>query len=614
VSVGAVVLATGGGAALVALAGAGAYTLFIVALVAIQIIAVLSLNLLMGYAGQVSLGQAALVGIGAYAAAQFAAWGLPFPLVIPAGALATGAVAAVIGLPSLRIRGLQLAATTLAFGVVAERLLFARPWDRTSTLGVAAPRPAFVAGDRAFLVLVLVCLLTVALLDGAVRRSRVGRAFRAVRDREDTAAARGVAVASTKLQAYALSGVYAGVAGACFAFLLERVTPAPFTVWASLGLVATVVVGGLGSFSGAVVAGAAFTGLPELLRSAATLTPLVGALLLMVVPIVRPEGLGWLLDRPLPGAGLREHRRGRRRRTSRASAPASAAPAVAGPSPPEPAAVLGPVRRPVPLVVPVHSLLTVDGVEVAFGGNQVLRGAGFEVGRRESVGLIGPNGAGKTTLFNCISGFTRPSAGAIRYRGRDLLALPPEARAWLGMGRTFQQVGLSGPQTVWENMLLAGHVVAPYGTAAALVRAPSVRRAEAEIAGRAEAALALVGAADLAGVRVADLPHGSQRLVEVAAALAAGPDLLLLDEPAAGMGADEAAALAALLQELRASLGLTLVVIDHHVPFVTSVCDRVYVLVEGAVATVGPPEQIRRDPAVAAIYLGETAEEVAAHA
>jgi branched-chain amino acid transport system ATP-binding protein len=175
-------------------------------------------------------------------------------------------------------------------------------------------------------------------------------------------------------------------------------------------------------------------------------------------------------------------------------------------------------------------------------------------------------------------------------------------------------VGLSGGQTVRDNLLAAQYAVDAYGTAAALARTPRVRRAEAHLAARADAALELVGASDLAGCRVADLPHGTQRLVEVAAAVAAGPDLLLLDEPAAGMGADEAAALARLLSEIRRALGLTLVVIDHHVPFVTALCEYVYVLMEGAVVAEGSPERIRRDPTVAAVYLGEPHEEVPAGA
>jgi branched-chain amino acid transport system permease protein len=594
------VLGAGLAGALAVLVYGGGYTLYVAAFVAISVIAVLSLALLMGHAGQVSLGQAALVGSGAYIAAQLYAWKVPFPLVIPGAALATAALGVLVGLPSLRIRGLQLAATTLAFGILCERLLFERPWDSASTLGVSAPRPAALAGDRAFLALTLGLLVGVGLLDAAVRRSRVGRAFRAVRDREDTAAAKGVPVAVTKLGAYALSGAYAGVAGASFAFLLERVTPAPFTVWASLGLVAAVVVGGLGSFAGAVVAGAFFAGVPELLRSAASLTPLTSALLLTVVPIIRPDGLGWLLDRPLP--------RLRRPRPVDLREPRGTVASSA----------LDPVWRPVPLVVPVRSLLEVSGIDVAFGGNQVLQGVGFTVGRGESVGLIGPNGAGKTTIFNCVSGFVRPSAGRISYRGRDLLALPPQARPWLGVGRTFQQVGLSPAQTVRENMLLAQHTVEPYSATAALLRLPRVRRAEQRLAMRADAALELLGAAELADVRVGDLPHGNQRLVELAAVLASGAELVLLDEPAAGMGPDEASRLAGLLRELQDSLDITLLVIDHHVPFVSAVCDRVLVLSDGTVIAEGAPEQIRRDPLVAAVYLGETGngagERLVAHA
>ncbi|HET9444304.1 MAG TPA: hypothetical protein VFO65_13320, partial [Acidimicrobiales bacterium] len=166
-TVGGVILGVALVGALGVLARGGGYTLYVTAFVVISIIGVLSLNLLMGHAGQVSLGQAALIGSGAYLAAQLTAWNVPFPLVIPGAALATGALGALVGLPSLRIRGLQLAATTLAFGILCERLLFERPWDPTSTLGVAAPRPAALAGDRAFLALALSALAVVALADAA---------------------------------------------------------------------------------------------------------------------------------------------------------------------------------------------------------------------------------------------------------------------------------------------------------------------------------------------------------------------------------------------------------------------------------------------------------------
>lgn len=586
---GALVLAVAAVATATTAIGAGAYTRYVLALVIISVIAALSLNLLMGYGGQISLGQAAFVGVGAFAAAQYREWDVPFVAILPASVLTTALVASVVGLPSLRIRGLQLAVTTLAFGVVAERLLFTRPWTTSSSTGAAAPRPAAVQSDGAFLVLVAGAFALVVLVDLMLRRSRVGRALFAVRDRERTAAASGVPVARTKLLAYALSGAYAGLAGALYAFLLERITPGPFTVWASLGYVAIVVVGGPASFAGVVVAAVAFTALPELLRPAATWAPLTGAVALTVMPVLRPEGLGWLLDRPVPTPW--------RRRTSEATSASLTA-----------LATLAPPRRSLRLAVPVRDLLTVEDLHVSFGGNAVLTGVDFTVRRNERLGLIGPNGAGKTTIFECLSGFVRPDAGGIRYRGIDLLSQAADARPSLGMVRTFQHVGLSPGRSVWDNVLACQHSVVDYGLAAALVRTPTVRRAERQVAARAEAALALTGLASLAHRRVVDLPHGQQRLAEVAAAAAAGPELLMLDEPAAGMSPEEADNLVAILDELATELGLTLLVIDHHVPFVTALCDRLIVLSDGHVIASGPPEVVTADPLVAAVYLGTAPE------
>lgn len=576
---------TVGGVLVVVLLGVGAliapvlgpYTLFVLALVVVQVIAVLSLNLLMGYAGQISLGQAALVGVGAYGTAQLAEWSLPFPATLLAAALVTAAVATVVGLPSLRIRGLHLAAVTLSFGLAAG-LLFARPWDPAATMGVTIPRPGIVLDDARFLALCLGVLVLVLAVDASVRRSRIGRAFLAVRDREDTAAARGIPVGTTKLLAYALSGLYAGLAGGLYAYLLERLTSSPFDVWSSLGYVAAVVVGGLGSWSGAAVAATAFNALPELLRPAATLAPLAGAVLLMLMPVLRPEGLGWLLDRRL------WHPR------RQATLP-----------PPEPPR---PPPRPLSLSVPVRTLLEVDELHVHFGGLRVLTGTSLTIHRGELLGLLGPNGAGKTTLFNAMSGFVQPQQGAIRFRGRDVLATPPHARPAMGIGRTFQQMGLCDGQTVLANVLLAQHTVARYGVLPALVRTPAVRSHERTLQSRARAALEAVGILELTDERVRDLPFASQRLVEIAAVLAAGPELLLLDEPAAGTSPEDARLLGKRLRDLCDRLGVTIVLIEHHVPLVVEVSDRVAVLAEGRLLTEGPPAQVQADPRVAAVYLG----------
>ncbi|MEX2557734.1 MAG: branched-chain amino acid ABC transporter ATP-binding protein/permease [Actinomycetota bacterium] len=588
VDIGAVLLTLSAVALALSLPRMGAYHLFVVALIGTQVIAVLSLNLLMGYAGQVSLGQAAFVGMGAFGAAQFAAWGIPFPLTIAAAAATTAGAAAIVGLPSLRIRGLQLAATTLAFGVTAELLLFARPWDPTSTAGVAIPRPSIIALDRPFALAVLSALVLVLLLDRRVRRSRLGRAFLAVRDREDTAAARGIPVGQVKLAAYALSGLYAGIAGGFYAYLLESVSATPFSLFTSLFYVAAVVIGGLGSWKGAVVAGAVLTALPELGRGdLVTWTPLAGAVLLMVIPVLRPEGLAWLLGirfggRPVPapdGEPLRDGSLARVLAEDR--------------------------RRPLARAMPARTLLAADDVHISFGGLHVLRGLSLEVRRGEIVGLIGPNGAGKTTFFNCVSGFLRPEAGRLTYRGSDLLAIPSHGRPALGIVRTFQQVGLSPHQTVWENVLSAQHARAAYGAAAGLLRTPGVARIESDLASRADAALSLLGLRDVASYRVGSLAHGRQRLTEIAAAVAAGPELLVLDEPGAGMGPDESAELAERLAALHADLGLTIFVIEHHMPLIARLCDYVYALTEGRAMAEGSPEEVQRDPVVVATYLGE---------
>jgi branched-chain amino acid transport system ATP-binding protein len=214
------------------------------------------------------------------------------------------------------------------------------------------------------------------------------------------------------------------------------------------------------------------------------------------------------------------------------------------------------------------------------------------------VGLIGPNGAGKTTVFNCLSGLVTPHAGRVAYRDRDLLATPAPQRAALGIARTFQQVGLCGPQTVADNLLVAQHTLA--GGRYGLPR----RTLDA----RGGAALELLSLESVLDDRVADLPHGRQRLVEVAAALSTGPDLLLLDEPAAGLSPEESMDLTSRLLALREQLGLTVVVIEHHLPVVSRLCDYVYVLDSGHVLTHGTPSAVQRDPQVIATYLGEPRE------
>jgi branched-chain amino acid transport system ATP-binding protein len=252
-------------------------------------------------------------------------------------------------------------------------------------------------------------------------------------------------------------------------------------------------------------------------------------------------------------------------------------------------------------------VLEVSGVSVRFGGLQALREFSLEVREYEIVGLIGPNGAGKTTAFNCITGAQRPDRGVVRFRGRDVTGLAPHKRVALGFGRTFQNVGMVKTATVLDNLRTAQHLKADYAAAAGLIGSALVSIKERELTTRSDALLELLGLADLRNRVVGSLPYGQLKLLELGCALATDPDLLLLDEPSSGMGPDESEDLADRLLLLRAEFGLTMLVIEHHVPLVTRVCDHVYVLSFGEMLTDGAPAEVRAHPEVVAAYLGSSA-------
>ncbi len=253
------------------------------------------------------------------------------------------------------------------------------------------------------------------------------------------------------------------------------------------------------------------------------------------------------------------------------------------------------------------SVLEVQSVSIGFGGVQALGNVEISIDEWEIVGLIGPNGAGKTTLFNCITGFYRQDQGVIRFKGEDISKLQPHRRAGLGIGRTFQQVGLVRSMTVLENLLLAQHLEVNYADIAGMIGSPETFGTEAELRNRAMQVLDFMGLADLAHSPLAGLPYGTLKTIEVAAVLATDPELLLLDEPAAGMGPEEAHAFGDRVKEMRKELGITVVMIDHHVPLVVAVSDYMYCLDFGQVLTHGKPDYVRNHPGVLEAYLGEDA-------
>jgi branched-chain amino acid transport system ATP-binding protein len=257
-------------------------------------------------------------------------------------------------------------------------------------------------------------------------------------------------------------------------------------------------------------------------------------------------------------------------------------------------------------------VLEVRDLSIRFGGLQALNSISMAVNEFEIVGLIGPNGAGKTTAFNCITGFYKPDTGTVAYRGRDVTRLPPHKKAAMGFGRTFQNVGMVKSSTALENLKTAMHARAGYDALSGMVGASSSWRAEKALAERADAILEMLGLQAVRNQRVGGQSYGTLKLLELGCALATDPDILLLDEPTSGMGPDESDELGDRLLALRREFGLTILVIEHHVPLVLRVCDHVYVLNFGQLLAEGTPNMIQTHPEVVAAYLGGEAPEALA--
>jgi ABC-type branched-subunit amino acid transport system ATPase component/ABC-type branched-subunit amino acid transport system permease subunit len=571
----------------------------------IYAIAALGLDLLVGVAGQLSLAHASFLGVGFFTAVQVGSRG-SWVFAVVASVAATSLALTVVGLPSLRIRGLQVAIATLAFQLSATSFLFNQKWlvNQRELL-----RPSLFRNERVLYWVTLGCVLLPVLVLRRIRQTRAGRSFLAVRDIEPRVGTFGIEAGQTKLLAYAVSGAMVGLAGALFAIQQGSLTRADnFNLTNSLLLVAIVVVGGSRSAWGIVLgalllrAGPIFArALPDAIQQRLDLDknlPVAFAALLVASVVLQPEGIGGV---------LRDARGGLDRLLYARADPPSPRPqktdlAVVAPH----AAPLRDVPRPLSDRMPTASLLVGDDVGVQYGGVHALAGVSLEVRRGEIVGLIGANGAGKSTFFNAVSGLA-PVTGSITYRGRELTTQRPSKRSGAGVVRTWQDMGLVRAETVRENVLLAQAWLARYPAAVGILGLGGVVGTERELRRRADMALELFGLTHLADETLGGLPYGTMRSVEIAAAVAAGPDLLMLDEASAGLTPEEAFGLGERFEALRADLGLTLVVIEHHVPLIARVCDYCYCLESGKLIAEGTPSDVTAQPRVVESFLGRGA-------
>ncbi len=249
-------------------------------------------------------------------------------------------------------------------------------------------------------------------------------------------------------------------------------------------------------------------------------------------------------------------------------------------------------------------LLGVDGVTVRFGGVVANDDVSMSCREGEITALLGPNGAGKSTLFDVITGARRPAAGTVTYAGDDITRLATQERARRGIGRTFQNLALARELSVFDNVLIGAARFRTYGAVAAMLGLPRVRRDDARLRQIAERALETVGLTELAGVRTGTLPYGTLRRIEIARALALGPRLLMMDEPAAGLDHAETLELAQAVLHIQRQWGITVMLVEHDLDFVRLVAGRAFVLDFGRIIAGGPVQQVLSDPRVRGAYLG----------
>lgn len=560
----------------------------------------LSLVVLSGYAGQVSLGQLAFVGVGAAVGGRLLQLGLPAPAAALVATVIGGVVALIIGLPALRIRGLFLAVTTLAFSVAVAGWMFTQHWlvketGFVNTLRIPPQRlgPIDLQNQKVYYWFCLAILVVLGAAVARLRSSRLGRSMIAVRDNEASAASLSISPGRTKLAAFVMSGLIASLAGYIYGGLLVDFSYDPsstFGAQASLNLVVMTVLGGVTTVTGAILGAAWVVGLPELFgQNVGILSSGFGLIaILLVLPgglaslvfTLRDRGAAWLAGR---SAGV----------------PATTAPAPrmgeGGPSPAP--------RKPTPAPPPGDDVpLRADGVRVSYGGLVALDDVSIYAHRAEIVGIMGTNGAGKTTLFDVLSGRVRPVDGAVHLHGRDITRQPSHRRARLGLGRTFQQARLFDDLTVLDAVQIAvdGGGRSGGGNGHHDDLTGKVRGSRDS----ASATLHMVGLHEYRHRYAGELSTGTRRLVELACVTALGAEVLLLDEPTAGFTPAEVEEFVAVLRNLRDTTGATLVVIDHDVPMMSDLVERLYVLEAGRVIAEGSSAILKDDQRVVAAYLG----------